>query len=225
MFKAWEETLMFAFMSEDKSIEEKCNNLIVKALERRAYIHSDGTLTQSGLEYGKVVFTHEYGVETVEDVERILTELKLKMEVVPVTNWGQSLYQLVPRSVWQKLRKEQLEACGNRCEICGAAPPPSLEAHERWEYDETNKVQRLSGIMMICKKCHMVKHYGRTRKLSPLEDIEEVDEHFQNVNGCTWRIFHMHFVRSYDDWERRSKEGWTVNFGPHSHLVKVAKRE
>ena len=220
MFKAWEETLMLAFMSERQSIEDTCNNLIVHALKRRGYIHSDGTLTPTGREYGKFVFSHEYGVDTVEDIERVLMELKLKIELVPVTNWGRNLAHLLPRSVWQMLRKEQLEACGNRCEICGATPPPSLEAHERWEYDEENKVQRLYGIMMICKKCHMVKHYGRTRKLSSLNDLEEVDEHFQKVNGCTWRIFHMHFVRSYDDWERRSSEEWTVDFGSYSHLVK-----
>lgn len=58
-----------------------------------------------------------------------------------------------------------------------------LDAHEQWEYDEGNAVQRLKGIIAVCPACHAVIHIGRT---SLKGDIRAAEEHFMKVNGCTY---------------------------------------
>ncbi len=64
--------------------------------------------------------------------------------------------------------------------ICGA-PSARLEAHEKWEYDEENRVQKLSDVVAICKACHEVIHIGRT---SLTGGEERACAHFMKVNGC-----------------------------------------
>lgn len=35
-----------------------------------------------------------------------------------------------------------------------------IEAHERWYYDEDNKIQKLVRLVALCKKCHLTTHMG-----------------------------------------------------------------
>ena len=66
--------------------------------------------------------------------------------------------------------------------LCGAQTR-RLEAHERWEYDEENAVQRLVDVIAVCRSCHEVIHIGRT---SLLGGEERAAEHFMKVNGCSY---------------------------------------
>lgn len=72
-----------------------------------------------------------------------LKPLKLTVDLVPHTQWYKNLRLQVPRSVWDKLRKEVYAQAGFKCQICGTED--KLNCHEIWEYEEKNRVQHLKG--------------------------------------------------------------------------------
>jgi hypothetical protein len=63
-------------------------------------------------------------------------KLKLKIELVPKTSWYNNLRNLLPRSVWDKIRKETFDYYNHKCGICGAEG--KLNCHEIWEFDDKN---------------------------------------------------------------------------------------
>lgn len=57
-----------------------------------------------------------------------------------------------------------------------------LEAHERWSYDDSTKVQKLERIIALCHRCHTVTHWG----LAGLRGLKnEAMEHLMKVNKYT----------------------------------------
>lgn len=76
---------------------------------------------------------------------------------------------------WDWLRRMVYRRAYDKCEVCGAGRDPDvdmwLEAHERWEYDDVTRTQRLKRIICLCSFC------SRTR-----------GEHFANsVISWAWR--------------------------------------
>ena len=107
---------------------------------------------------------------------------------------------------------------GHRCGICVSEGP--LEAHEIWEYEDV--LQRLAGLIALCKPCHNVKHMGRSGILATRGQLnpEILVEHFLTVNGCTRREFEEHLRDSFALWERSSQQdGWKVDWGPFQDLI------
>lgn len=87
--------------------------------------------------------------------------MKLKIELVPSSTWFTNLRSLLPRSVWDKYRKECYKNANYRCEICGGKGSKwPVECHEIWEYDDINHIQTLKGLIALCPACHEVKHFG-----------------------------------------------------------------
>lgn len=143
-------------------------------------------------------------------------KFKLTIELVPSTMWSKSLYQLYKRrnqlDKWREIKRELFEEEGRRFWICGAENT-RLEAHQFWEYDDKNKVQRLVGIHHICSMCHKVKHIGfwcytekgirRLRKEGLSK--EDLVNHFCTVNNCSREDFEEHEREAFRIWEERSK--------------------
>jgi hypothetical protein len=76
-----------------------------------------------------------------------------------------SLRSFLPRSDWNRLRHAVYRVAGNHCERCGGTgskggvPPWPLEAHEIWNYQDTEKNhQRLEGLLALCPNCHAKEH-------------------------------------------------------------------
>ncbi len=109
-------------------------------------------------------------------------KLKLNFELVPDSCWYSNLRSILPEGQWNALRKKAYARAEGKCMICGAMPH-RLEAHEQWEYDEKNAVQRLKNIIAVCPACHAVIHIGRTQLKG---DIRAAEEHFMKVNGCSY---------------------------------------
>ena len=107
---------------------------------------------------------------------------KLNFELVPDSCWYSNLRSLLTKGQWDALRKKAYARAGGKCMVCGA-PSKRLEAHEQWEYDEKNAVQRLKNIIAVCPACHAVIHIGRTQLKG---DIRAAEEHFMKVNDCTY---------------------------------------
>ena len=71
-----------------------------------------------------------------------MSDFKLKFELVPDGCWYSNLRSILKPKAWDILRKDAYARAGGKCMVCGRKAT-RLEAHERWSYDEENKVQKL----------------------------------------------------------------------------------
>ena len=126
---------------------------------------------------------------------------KLNFELVPDSCWYSNLRTLLPPGGWDVVRKRAYARAGGRCMICGA-PTARLEAHEQWEYDEQNCVQKLANIIAVCHACHSVIHIGRTQLTG---GERAACEHFMKVNGCSYAEYRRALGEANADHARRNR--------------------
>ena len=72
--------------------------------------------------------------------------MKLNFELVPDGCWGSNLRTVLPKELWDVVRRDAYARAGGKCMICGA-PTARLEAHERWSYDEAAHIQKLEEVV------------------------------------------------------------------------------
>jgi len=145
------------------------------------------------------------------------------MDLVPQTSWGKSLYDLLPKTLWSKIREKEINKAGEKCSIC-AASASKLFCHEIWDYDDNNHVQRLIGFRIVCAMCNSVMHFGRIQKLVGqgkvnTETVEKVIDHFMHVNKCSKDDFIQHKKFSFSKWRERSKHAWNISVGEYQHFI------
>lgn len=126
---------------------------------------------------------------------------KLEFELVPDCCWYSNLRTLLSKKQWDFLRADAKERAGGKCMICGKKVN-RLEAHEQWEYDEENCVQKLKDIVAVCHDCHSVIHIGRT---SLLGDIERAEKHYMKVNNVSYAEYRKDLGKANEDHQRRNK--------------------
>lgn len=136
-----------------------------------------------------------------------MIELKLNFELVPDSCWYSNLRSELPKEVWDKIRKKAYARAGGKCMICGA-PTSRLEAHEQWEYDDANGVQRLKNVIAVCSDCHGVIHIGRSQLMGK---EREASEHFMKVNGCTYAEYRKALGEANEKHRERSKREWQLD--------------
>ena len=136
-----------------------------------------------------------------------MKDFKLNFELVPDSCWYSNLRSELPKEAWDILRKKAYARAGGKCMICGV-PTTRLEAHEQWEYDDINGVQKLKNIVAICKSCHEVIHIGRTQ-LSGRE--REASEHFMKVNNCSYSEYRKALGEANEKHRERSKREWQLD--------------
>jgi len=152
-------------------------------------------------------------------------KLKLTIELVPKTSWYNNMRKVLPKTEWDKLRKQTYAEYGHKCGICDAEG--RLNCHEIWEYDDSNHRQRLLGFIALCNLCHHVKHIGLAGILASKGqlDYEKVVEHFVKVNRCGRRGFDKHRKKAFTQWAERSKHDWQVDLGEYEALVRKSRRQ
>jgi len=154
-----------------------------------------------------------------------MTEYKLAISMVPPLLWGQNLRNRLPRSRWNKLRKEVFAAQPN-CSICGAVVDGAdRHAHEEWQYEigRGRKIGTavLVRIRTICRLCHFVEHPGLANILIaqghvPQDFRETIERHFCSINACSREAFHRHLVDADALFKKRIAVGqWKIDFGPY----------
>jgi len=149
---------------------------------------------------------------------------KLTIELIPSTVWFSSVFQILnergERDKWQHIKSELFKIEGRRCWIC-RTEQGRLEAHEFWDYDDNNHVQKLASIHHLCDLCHEIKHIGfwchtvdGQEKLAKL-GLSEKDlvEHFCKVNNCEEKDFRKHESQAFKIWKERSNHKWKQDFG------------
>lgn len=133
--------------------------------------------------------------------------MKLEFELVPDSCWYSNLRSQLPPAAWNGIRKKAYARAGGKCMICGA-PTARLEAHEQWEYDDVNGVQRLKNVVAVCRACHEVIHIGRTQLMGR---EREASEHFMKVNGCTYAEYRKALGEANAVHRERSKKEWALD--------------
>lgn len=154
-------------------------------------------------------------------------KFKLEIELVPSSVWRSSLYQLLPRSVWHRIKQEIFAKEGRKCYICGSAEG-RLSAHEFWKYDDEKHIQRLITVHHLCSFCHKIKHIGfwchtaegRKRLKQEGLDREDLIRHSCHVNNCAKEEFLKHEDEAFDVWRERSGHQWKQDFGKYRQLLK-----
>lgn len=134
---------------------------------------------------------------------------KLTIELVPKSQWGFNLRSDMSKQVWDKLRKDVYKAANYCCEICGGKGPKwPVECHERWQYDDVNKLQILKGLTALCPDCHRVKHMGRAIACG---EGPAAIAHFITVNNCTEDEAEEYMRDVQQIWGKRSCDQWELD--------------
>lgn len=145
--------------------------------------------------------------------------LKLEIELIPKTCYGQNVRTMISAKRWDKFRKEVYANDNNRCRICESEK--RLNCHEVWEYNDAARTQRLLRFETVCGMCHHVVHFGMSRILAKKGqlDIEAVVQHFLKVNGVDLLTFKSHLQQAIQTWDERSRHQWTADYGEWSWLI------
>ena len=130
-----------------------------------------------------------------------MSDLKLNFELVPDGCWYSNLRSVLKPKAWDIIRKDAYQRAGGKCMIC-ARKATRLEAHERWSYDEKNKMQKLEDVIAVCHSCHSVIHIGRTQLLG---DEEKAVAHFCKVNKCSYADYIKALGKANEDHRRRNQ--------------------
>jgi hypothetical protein len=136
----------------------------------------------------------------------------LFVDLVPSSCWFTNVRSCVDTRDWDRLRTMVYTRAGNRCEACGATRNTQastyLEAHERWQYDDTNSIQHLRRLVCLCTPCHTATHYG----LAGLQGkADEASTHLRTVCGWSNIGAHRHIAQAFDLWKVRSRRLWTLD--------------
>jgi hypothetical protein len=110
-----------------------------------------------------------------------LPRLKLQPDPIPRSMHWLNVRSRVSVDDWIKIKKAMKGSTKIRtpvCECCGAAGP--LECHEVWEFTWP-RTQKLTGLQMLCRMCHLVHHIGFAMHSKEV-NTEEVIKHFMKVN-------------------------------------------
>lgn len=151
-----------------------------------------------------------------------LDELRLTIELVPRSAWGENLRTRITRRRWEKIREAVIESQHDVCGICGA-DEGRLNCHEIWQYDDIQHRMSLIGFIALCDVCHSIKHFGRTMELvkKNILKLDPILNHFCRVNGCSYQIFREHRAWAKALYRERSQHEWTLDLGDYNSLVRA----
>lgn len=126
----------------------------------------------------------------------------LYVDMVPKSCWGVSGCKMVKG--WRKFSTMVLER-SPLCEICSQ---PSKDAHERWSYDESSGVRKLIRLIALCKMCHAVVHWGRSKHLGMMGACVK---HLMEVNQLSYKEAKKLVSKSKKEYKARSKVQWKTD--------------
>lgn len=119
-------------------------------------------------------------------------QLKLTVELIPRPLVGLTLRRCLSAEDWRYLSRWCESRAGYQCEICGGAGEKDpVVTHESWTYDDTEKIQILTGVIALCPDCHRVKQYHSSCRLGFTDSVRR---HFQQVNNCSQADLERHEI-------------------------------
>ena len=157
--------------------------------------------------------------------------LKLTIEPIPARNWGISLAHVLPKEVWDVVRREVYNKANRECEICKCRTR-RLHCHEEWSYNERRKIQKLVRLRCLCEYCHDVKHWGKSvvevhEGKKPQDYLGTLEKHFCTVNECSMDVALSYRVTMGDLAQYRSTKKYKIDFGIYEPgvIIKIWSKE
>lgn len=157
-------------------------------------------------------------------------EPKLTIELIPKTCHYSNVRTTVTKQEWNKIRFISYEKANNKCEICGdigknQGYKHNVECHEIWEYDDTNHIQKLVGLISLCPICHQVKHIGRAIAMGR---HQLVYNQLMKVNKWTPKQVETYILKCFETQKERSKYQWKLDISilsqePYNIKIKETK--
>jgi hypothetical protein len=137
----------------------------------------------------------------------------LFIDLVPSTCWFSNVRSCIHPKHWDRVRNHIYERTNYTCECCGINVKENtangqLEAHERWNYDENNKIQKLMRIVALCHQCHQSTHMGLAGILGK---DEEAMKHLQKVCLFTDEQIKLHRTEAFALWKKRNESEWVLD--------------
>lgn len=139
-------------------------------------------------------------------------KLVLQIEPRPSSTWGITLATLLPKKEWDQIRHECYRIADYECVICGSTEGP-LHAHEVWGFDDRRKIQKLVDVECLCKRCHDVKHFGRSTMVYSRNYQAELIAHWCKVNSKTRQNFEAHLAEIKEMSRKRANYYYIVKVG------------
>ena len=143
--------------------------------------------------------------------DRIYGGNDLFVDVIPTSCWFTNVRSSISRKDWDRVRKHVYERVNFICECCNINTKEHvkftrLEAHERWDYDNITKVQKLMRLIALCHECHEATHMG----LAQIRDREvEAKNHLKKVRNFSDDECTLHIKDAFDTWRERNKYEWS----------------
>jgi hypothetical protein len=144
------------------------------------------------------------------------TDLKLVPDLIPATSFFKNLRTTLSSHEWDIVRFAIYRAANYRCQICGEQVRV-LDCHEVWEYDEKTGVQKLAGLLGICKDCHEVKHIGLAQMRGRMG---QATDHMAKVNGMDRESTEAVIAEAFKIWRQRSQRKWTMDVSALESLIR-----
>jgi len=141
-----------------------------------------------------------------------LQRLKLRIEPIPVSTWGRSLSNLLPREEWDEIRNQVYREANYKCQICGSTDK-EFHAHEQWLFNDTKAIQKLAGIICVCKTCHNCIHMGRSKMVYKASRIEILIRHWCKVNKKRRADFYAYEKEIFEINKKRADKYYIVKVG------------
>ena len=138
--------------------------------------------------------------------------LKLAIEPKPVSTWGITLANRLTSREWSEIRTRVYRNASYQCEVCTRGDS-KLHTHECWVFDDRRRIQHLAGFQCLCRKCHDVKHFGRSSQVYSKKYQEELIEHWCKVNGKTKEDFQRHLTEIHAISKKRMMRQYIVKVG------------
>lgn len=130
----------------------------------------------------------------------------LFVDLVPRSCWFTNVRKCVDFTDWDRLRRFIYERANYQCECCRDKSP--LDAHERWHFNEKEKIQKLMRIIALCKSCHEATHMG----LAQIRGRDAIaTEHLMKVTGMNKQEANAHINNAFDLWEKRNIHKWDLD--------------
>lgn len=140
--------------------------------------------------------------------------MKLTIELVPQTSWGNNLRNEanLSKAQWDKLRKDSYKQAQYLCQICkGKGSKHPVECHEIWHYDDNTHTQTLKGLISLCPTCHKAKHIGRTLSVEQPHVQTRVLKHLAKINDLSPLETEEYIVKVFNIWNERSQHQWSID--------------
>ena len=135
----------------------------------------------------------------------------LFVDLIPRSCWFNNARTNIHPKDWDRVRDLVYKRVDYICECCKintAIENIRLDAHERWEYNEQTKVQKLVRLVALCELCHTTTHIG----LAQIQGKEKIaKKHLSSVRKFTEDECENHIQDAVKIWHERNEIDWSLD--------------